>query len=83
MNEVKLWLSWASTYAHYRALRSCGNRLVALHVATTSRTATPDTVHNAFHEQLEKAVRKIEFKCHTLQKKYVSLGERIVHGAST
>ena len=67
----------------YVLLRQVGNALVAAHVRATSTSATPDTANEMLQEQLRKAVRKIEFRCHTLKEAYTELGKELLHDEET
>lgn len=74
---------FAALRGQYVLLRKACNQAVALHVRFTPKSATPDTFNEIVLEQLGALVRRIEFRCYTIQERYNELGEEILHGTTS
>jgi len=75
---MRNWTRFGLTYGKYRLLRKVGNALVWMHVATKPTSATGNTLNAIIQEEIELAVRKVEFRCHTLQQQYTEIGKEIL-----
>ena len=78
IEDVRDAVEWGCVYGKYRLLRKVCDGLVYMHVRTTPRSATEDTLNTIIQEQLASAVRRIEFKCHNLKLRYEELGKEIL-----
>jgi len=83
MSFVNTFAQFQITRCKHYLLRRVGNVLVALHVRTTPRRATPDTLNEIIQEQLAAGVRAIEFKAESLKQRYERLGKELLHDDTT
>ena len=77
-SDVRDWTRFGILYGKYRLLRKVGNTLVWMHVATKPTSATGNILNNIVQEEIEQAVRRVEFRCHTLKEQYTQLGKEIL-----
>lgn len=77
-DDARLTARWGYTYGKYRLLRKVCDGLVYLHVRTTPRSATDDTLNEIIQEQLRMSIRRLEFRCHDLKLAYERLGKDIL-----
>lgn len=78
LSEVLDYAEWGYLYGKYRLLRKVCDGLVYLHLHTTPRSATEDTLNTIIQEQLRMAVRRLEFRCHDLKEAYEELGKELL-----
>lgn len=63
----------------YKLLRRACNLAVAAHVRSTPTSSTEDTLTAIVQERLRLTIRRLEQRCHTIQKQYEELGKDLLH----
>lgn len=63
----------------YKLLRNACNLAVAAHVRATPTTSTEDTLTAIVQERLRLTIRRLEQRCHTIQRQYEEIGKELLH----
>lgn len=79
IQEIRCLARFGWNRGQYLLLRKLCNQATKLHFKVQPSTATPSTLSDIAEEQTALWVRKLEFRCHLLRRRYEAAGKEYLH----